>query len=673
MPLFFQDPTGKNEDIRIKNENDRVNDEKARIENEKIREQQEEERKSYIENIVKPAVEKVDEFGSQVTEIENEVKKPITPDKTTFFEHGKNLFNKNTVTLSKNINYSTGELDDSENFNASDYILVDENTQYHQNEPYSCAFYDSDKIFVSGQLNGNIINTPSNCKYVRLSIKKESMNIFQFEKGGSATFYEEYKEYIPNEKLEILITDNDIPLIPISKMDFAINSSNLFDKKNITEDVYIVSTDGSLSSANGFVASDWIEIKENINYIVKSLRHYAFYDENKKYINGANLTGNYSNIKITTPLKAKYIRFSFYPTDGATKDTQQVNEGDNLLPYEEYGFMIPSDVIKDMNVNTSCQINLPNTLYCVPNKQLRIRFGSVVTDYYKGIYDIKITCSKGKQNQIDWTYTPTITEQFPLTLSFYKDNILILSKQITIKVVSEIATEKSLKGIFLGDSTTNHGYYPKNFKSLCDSNANLTLELLGTRNNNGVNHEGRSGWTGKQYCTVASSGDIQNPFYNPTAKTFDFSYYMTQQGYSDLNFVNIHLGINDVFTGIESNETLSYITTIINSIKNYNSSLKILLNITIPPNPSQDVWGNAYGCSKALWEYYRDYNKFLKSLINTYANKEVEGVYLIGINSVLGDVEEYQDAVHGVYADNIGAYLKMAEQDYYAINLIFAQ
>lgn len=37
MPLFFQDPTGKNEDIRIKNENDRLNDEKTRVENEKQR------------------------------------------------------------------------------------------------------------------------------------------------------------------------------------------------------------------------------------------------------------------------------------------------------------------------------------------------------------------------------------------------------------------------------------------------------------------------------------------------------------------------------------------------------------------------------------------------------------------------------------------------------------
>lgn len=63
------------EDAREKAESNRVKAEDLRVEAENTREAAEEERHNYIENTVKPEVEKIEEFGSQVTENANDIVK----------------------------------------------------------------------------------------------------------------------------------------------------------------------------------------------------------------------------------------------------------------------------------------------------------------------------------------------------------------------------------------------------------------------------------------------------------------------------------------------------------------------------------------------------------------------------------------------------------------------
>ena len=605
--------------------------------------------------------------------------KNVIPFNTSFFKTGANMFNKNTTTDNAYVIDSNGNLQTSSstNFFASDYIDIEGLSTIKSNGLiWHYAFYNVNKDYISGSsVKTKTISIPQNAKWLRFSVYElDNKNMLMLYNGDmNISDYEPYYEYIPLKYTEAnYFTIDDVKDLPLSKMDFSKQTSNLFNKNTIETDRYIDTSTGKLVSTIGFITSDYIEVKSLTNYIIKSLRHIACYDENKRFIKGESSVS--SNYRITTPSNCKYIRISFYPpADGISIVNQQVNEGDILLPFEEYGYYIPLEYIENKNSNENSnekelQINLPKTLYCTPNNEIRINFQSVFTDYYKGIYDIKIKCAKGKQYKNEWTYIPTKTENFPLTFSIYKNNKILISKTINIQVASEIS--KTLTGLFLGDSTTAHGFYTKNFKVICN-NSNISVNFLGTRVSGETNNEGRSGWTAKQYCTIASSDSYDNPFYNPSSKTFDFSYYMTQQGYNNLDFINIHLGINDIFQGQNSEDTLSYINTIVDSIKEYNSNIKILLNIVIPPNPSQDAWGNAYGCSKALWEYYRDYNNFLKIFIDTYSNKESENIYLIGINSVWGNEEDFQDAVHGKYENGVGGYQKMAEQSYYAINAIY--
>lgn len=69
-----------------------------------------------------------------------------------------------------------------------------------------------------------------------------------------------------------------------------------------------------------------------------------------------------------------------------------------------------------------------------------------------------------------------------------------------------------------------------------------------------------------------------NPFYNTSTEKFDFSYYMTQQGYTDVDYVFINLGTNDLNRSpMTETDIMGYYDEMITSIKQYNSNIKICL------------------------------------------------------------------------------------------------
>lgn len=144
--------------------------------------------------------------------------------------------------------------------------------------------------------------------------------------------------------------------------------------------------------------------------------------------------------------------------------------------------------------------------------------------------------------------------------------------------------------LIIGDSTVD-------FDTMTASMLNYftqkgkTLTLLGTLGDgSGTNkNEGRAGWKATDYLTDKQYNGVVNPFYNSSTQTFDFSYYMTNQNYSSVDFVIIQLGINDLYnsdiTVIEP--TWAAIQTMISSIRTYSNSVKIILNLPTTPNSDQ--------------------------------------------------------------------------------------
>ena len=108
---------------------------------------------------------------------------------------GKNLFNKNDVTLNYRIDSSGNEYSDNNCF-VSGYIPIDANTSYTFNleaSIWECmSFYTSDKTFISRITTNNSYTSPNNASYLRICAYKINIDILQLEENSTSTEYEPY-------------------------------------------------------------------------------------------------------------------------------------------------------------------------------------------------------------------------------------------------------------------------------------------------------------------------------------------------------------------------------------------------------------------------------------------------------------------------------------------------
>jgi hypothetical protein len=114
---------------------------------------------------------------------------------------GKNLFDKSKRMQGYYLELSSGQPVPSTVSDISDYIMVNPNTSYiisgvTDNTNRTLSFYDSSNAHVSGIApSRNIMfTTPSNVRYVRLTVPKADIDKIQLEEGSVATAYEPYLE-----------------------------------------------------------------------------------------------------------------------------------------------------------------------------------------------------------------------------------------------------------------------------------------------------------------------------------------------------------------------------------------------------------------------------------------------------------------------------------------------
>ena len=116
---------------------------------------------------------------------------------------GKNLFDINTITDGKWL-LANGNEAVATQYCISDFIPVIENEQYYlpKTDTRRLKYYDSNKQplttsdwDISSGTEGQIINVPSNAKYVRFSIHYTvvDINTFMFNKGSTPKTYEPYQ------------------------------------------------------------------------------------------------------------------------------------------------------------------------------------------------------------------------------------------------------------------------------------------------------------------------------------------------------------------------------------------------------------------------------------------------------------------------------------------------
>lgn len=247
---------------------------------------------------------------------------------------------------------------------------------------------------------------------------------------------------------------------------------------------------------------------------------------------------------------------------------------------------------------------------------------------------------------------------YPLQWKVYSSGYsLLASGTCTIIAVDNKAVTAS--ALVIGDSTVTQGDYICKKLLSCFSAAGGALTLLGTRGTAPAKHEGRAGWKASDYCTKAADGTYTNPFYD---NGFDFSHYMTTQGYTGVGVVVIQLGINDIFyAGLDSfsaAETIGYMDAMVTSILAYDSSIKVIVDLLTPPNGNTSVFTEKYGTSQIDFVYRLNTIRLSKALMEHFAGNA--SVVVSPNNCVLNPTQDINDGVHPTE----GGYAKLGQMIY---------
>lgn len=135
--------------------------------------------------------------------------KSVSKENTTFFEVGKNLFDKSKAVDGMYVLYTNGKLDTNPSFFATGFIPVQPNTTYTKNDNQQLAFYASanQESYLSGLASANTFTTPAGCYYVRISVRLSNKDTFQLEVGSITTDYEEYGLFLPESSLSKEVVD----------------------------------------------------------------------------------------------------------------------------------------------------------------------------------------------------------------------------------------------------------------------------------------------------------------------------------------------------------------------------------------------------------------------------------------------------------------------------------
>lgn len=318
-----------------------------------------------------------------------------------------------------------------------------------------------------------------------------------------------------------------------------------------------------------------------------------------------------------------------------------------LLTYNKYTKLTVEETTQEIKKELNSLSNdytpeliFPDVIPCVADKQIMIYYdNALLYSSIKNIERIKADRNKSPyDNMVDkWFWKPSSDDtSFTNAFRMYTKNTKEYAQEARcwIQNVSKTSgSGKNKKCLFIGDSITQYGGYLSELLNLFETDV-ANIELLGTREstymdssgrNRSVVHEGRGGWSSKDYCTVSEKNGVSNPFYN--SNKFDFKYYMNNANYSDVDYVFIMLGTNDLS---DSKNAIAYFDEIYNSIKTFNSNITVFISLCPALSSRVDTYDMKN--TRLL---------FTKELIQKYGGKREDGVFLLPLYLVIDSENDF--------------------------------
>ncbi|MBT3377191.1 MAG: SGNH/GDSL hydrolase family protein [Lentisphaerae bacterium] len=305
---------------------------------------------------------------------------------------------------------------------------------------------------------------------------------------------------------------------------------------------------------------------------------------------------------------------------------------------------------------------LPPTVYAVPGTECNVYFSNVLLAINPSNYAINVTCGKGVHQQERWVFTPTEDDvgDYPLTLTVHDDtNTVLATARTMVRVTSKQATA-DFGVLMVGDSLTHASVYPRQALENCETDEHLQIRLIGSHcpqaDEPSVRHEGYGGWTAKLFTSHFNDDpDYEgyracSPFlfHNDQGELeLDFARYCEEQNAGSApDVVTFFLGPNDIFAADDASidaavtESIGHFDRLIEMVRGVDSTTVIGLLLPTPPAASQDAFGANYGCTQSRWQYRRNQHRMIQVMLERFADREGEGLFLMPVNVSI-------DCVHG--------------------------
>ena len=546
----------------------------------------------------------------------------VNPLNTTFMRRGLNLLNEKLVSQNSFINQSDGTKVDHDTYCCTDYILIEPNTQYYIRwcpAPYM-ATYNFKKEYVdeisytrTGEYNEDvIITTGPNSVYLRYTIQNkdrisESYICKGNEKPSIKYKYEEVldEEYLPQIPLSKIPYELINKKISIEELNFS-ETKNLFNKNDadIIKNKYMTNT-GDLFDNTNYSVTHFIRVSEGetINVSEPGFKFTTFFDKNKQVVaNGSNPSGK----KFIVPEGVYYIRGTIYNR----VSNFMVNKGDSPLPYQEYGYKIPSSYIDTSYSKNGLLVFLPSEICVAVGRTIELYNNQVVWcgDYSK--YHFQWKCQIGNAMKRKFTIEGKTVGETPLTLTIYDSKMNpVATATSTIKVVSNVI-DNPKQLLTIGDSLTNGKPWLQELRTLSGDK----ITHVGTRGYGSLKHEGRSGFTAHDYLTKTSydyEREGIHKFWNDATNRFDWNYYKTQNNVNP-DAVQIFLGTNGI--SLDPTSNANNIKQIIDYIRQDDANIPIFVVYTLY-KANQNGLGvqtgnDGYMVNKGAWKLEEDRKVF---------------------------------------------------------------
>ena len=452
---------------------------------------------------------------------------------------------------------------------------------------FVCAYNSENQaVSASGAENVSVYTVPDGITSIVITSAGAAENVTQLmiTRNYVATVYEPYfaPYYIASEDFVKNVLDNyEIPEVTV-------DGYNLIPIAENGEGCYYGSSVGSKIKFGQATSYHYaiMPVEPNSNYYFSDFpRFWAFTDDNDivtSFGEGAYVVNSGAGTKLYyTTYNSVWDNESLYGNSYAIV----VAKGTHGNYFNVKKPTIVSGITQNMMSNRyGCALPKSAPLFTVGFAQTWYKRNILALDNNHIIYNVGAN-SEETSNGHDIAFTAPTNQSNGYMYRVYDAQLACIAQQSQKGHRAFADNLKNCTALVIGDSTVAHNTMTQKMLEAF-STREKTLTLLGTQGTSPNMHEGRSGWSAKGYCTESAN----NPFYN---NGFDFSYYMNAQGYTEVDFVVVQLGINDLYNAeLEKSEnkieeTSNYVINIIDSILTWNSNQRIILNLPTALNSDQ--------------------------------------------------------------------------------------